>query len=223
MTGIRHAKLVPLGNVMRIVCSNLSVVTGMAGSDVRKRAGWPALAGVLLPLGAGLGLAQETVSLDKVPGQPIDATWYRYENEQYGLEDDIPAAGYAYEVGEEGDELALDSPDGERSISIYGSQDVDPKLTGNELKLAFAALAAAQIDAMRLGGIEITQEHIEPFWFEVAATDATYLYYQKGLVAEHCPTLTANLWIKFPVEMRGEFDDVVKRMSQSLSIECAAQ
>lgn len=184
---------------------------------------WAIIAGLALPLAVGIATSQEAVELADVPGQPIDAAWYRYANMQYGIEDDIPAQGYAYELSEAGDELSLDSADGERSISVYGSQDVDPRLTGNELKLAFAALAAAQIDAMRLGGIEITQEHIEPLWFEVSATDATYLYYQKGLVSEHCPTLTANLWIKFPVEAQSTFDEVVKRMSQSLSIECAAQ
>jgi len=189
-----------------------------------KRRTWSAImAGLFLPLAVSLAASQETVELADVPGQPIDAGWYRYANTQYGIQDDIPAEGYVYELGEAGDELSLDSEDGERSISVYGSQDVDPRLTGNELKLAFAALAAAQIDAMRLGGIEITNEHIEPLWFEVSATDATYLYYQKGLVSEHCPTLTANLWIKFPVAAQSAFDEVVKRMSQSLSIECAAQ
>lgn len=181
------------------------------------------MAGLILPLAVSMATSQETVELADVPGQPIDAAWYRYANTQYGIQGDIPAQGYVYELGEAGDELSLDSADGERSISVYGSQDVDPRLTGNELKLAFAALAAAQIDAMRLGGIEISQEHIEPLWFEVSATDATYLYYQKGLVSEFCPTLTANLWIKFPVEAQRTFDEVVKRMSQSLSIECAAQ
>jgi hypothetical protein len=180
-------------------------------------------AGLVLPLAVSIAASQETVNLADVPGQPIDAAWYRYGNAQYGIQADIPAEGYVYELSEAGDELSLDSADGERSISVYGSQDVDPRLTGNELKLAFAALAAAQIDAMRLGGIEVTQEHIEPFWFEVSATDATYLYYQKGLVSEHCPTLTANLWIKFPVEAQSTFDEVAKRMSQTLSIECAAQ
>ena len=180
-------------------------------------------AGLVLPLAVNVATGQETVNLADVPGQPIDAAWYRYGNAQYGIQADIPAEGYVYELSEAGDELSLDSADGERSISVYGSQDVDPRLTGNQLKLAFAALAAAQIDAMRLGGIEVTQEHIEPFWFEVSATDATYLYYQKGLVSEHCPTLTANLWIKFPVEAQSTFDEVAKRMSQTLSIECAAQ
>ena len=181
------------------------------------------LASLIAALGFTPTTAQETVQLDQVPGQRIDADWYRYTNEQYGLEVDIPAAGFAYEVGDPGDELSLSSADGEQAITVYGSQDVDPQLTGNRLTLAFAALAEAQIDAMRLGGIEITLEHIEPLWFEVSATDATFLYYQKGLISEHCPTLTANLWIKFPVESKAGFDKVVQRMSKSLSIECAAQ
>jgi hypothetical protein len=212
LIGIRRAKLSAMGG------------RGIAKVKAGKRAAWSAIvAGLVLSLAVSVAASQETVNLADVPGQPIDASWYRYGNAQYGIQADIPAQGYVYELSEAGDELSLDSADGERSISVYGSQDVDPRLTGNELKLAFAALAAAQIDAMRLGGIEVTQEHIEPFWFEVSATDATYLYYQKGLVSEHCPTLTANLWIKFPVEAQSTFDEVAKRMSQSLTIECAAQ
>jgi len=168
-------------------------------------------------------ISQETASLEQIPGHRIDADWYRYTNEQYGLEADIPTTGYDYELGDLGDELSLTSPDGEQAITVYGSQDVDPNLRGQNLTLAFAALADAQIDAMRLGGIEVTLEHTEPLWFEVAATDLTYLYFQKGLVDENCPTLTANLWIKFPVGSRKEFDKVVQRMAKSLTIECAAE
>jgi len=175
------------------------------------------------PFAVTLAISQETASLDQIPGQRIDADWYRYTNEQYGLEVDIPTTGYNYELGDLGDELSLASADDEQAITVYGSQDVDPNLRGQNLTLAFAALADAQIDAMRLGGIEITLEHTEPLWFEVAATDATYLYFQKGLIDENCPTLTANLWIKFPVGSRKEFDKVVQRMAKSLTIECAAE
>ncbi|MFO0993707.1 MAG: hypothetical protein U1E67_17435 [Hyphomicrobiales bacterium] len=174
-------------------------------------------------LGVACATGQETVPLDKLPGKQIDSAWFRYTNEQYGLSADIPAAGFDYELGELGDELSMTSPDGEETITVYGSQDVDPNLRGNNLSMAFADVAAAQIDAMRLGGIEITLEHVDPLSFEVGATDASYFYYQKGLISENCPTLTANLWIKYPVEAKVAFDALVSRMSKSLSMECAAE
>ncbi len=178
---------------------------------------------LVVPFAISAALAQETVDIGKLPGKPIDKNWFHYTNRQYGLSADIPASGFAYELGDLGDELSLTSADGEQSITVYGSQDVDPNLRGNNLSLAFAALAAAQIDAMRLGGIEVTLENVHPLSFEVGATDASYLYYQKGVISENCPTLTANLWIKYPVEAKGEFDEIVKRMSQSLSMACAAE
>ena len=163
------------------------------------------------------------MQLDKLPGKLIDQNWFRYTNQQYGLSADIPATGFVYELGELGDELSMTSPDGELAITVYGSQDVDPNLRGKNLSMAFADVAAAQIDAMRLGGIEVTIEHIDPLSFEVGAADASYLYYQKGVVSENCPTLTANLWIKYPVEAQKAFDDVVTRLSKSLSMTCASE
>jgi len=183
----------------------------------------PVMLAMLVPVGIAGAIAQEAVGLEQLPGKPIDEAWFRYTNERYGLSAEIPATGFVYELGEIGDELSMESPDGEQTITVYGSQDVDPNLRGNNLTLAFAALAEAQIDAMRLGGIEVTLEHIDPLSFEVGATDASYLYYQKGLISANCPTLTANLWIKYPTEKKGDFEEVVRRMSQSLSMECAAE
>ena len=181
------------------------------------------LAAVLVSLGIAGAAGQEAVPLDKLPGKLIDQNWFRYTNQQYGLSADIPATGFVYELGELGDELSMTSPDGELAITVYGSQDVDPNLRGKNLSMAFADVAAAQIDAMRLGGIEVTIEHIDPLSFEVGAADASYLYYQKGVVSENCPTLTANLWIKYPVEAQKAFDDVVTRLSKSLSMTCASE
>ena len=178
---------------------------------------------LLMAPGIAAALGQETGDVGKLPGKPVDKDWYHYTNQQYGLSADIPASGFTYEVGEVGEELSLVSPDGEQTIIIYGSQDVDPNLRGNNLSMAFAALAAAQIDAMRLGGIEVTLEHVDPLSFEIGASDASYLYYQKGIISENCPTLTANLWIKYPAEAQRAFDEVVKRMSKSLSMGCAAE
>lgn len=183
----------------------------------------PVMLALLVPSVIAYAGAQEAVGLEQLPGKPIDKGWFYYTNERYGLSVEIPASGFVYELGERGDELTMTSQDGEQTITVYGSQDVDPNLRGNNLTLAFAALAEAQIDAMRLGGIEVTLEHIDPLWFEVGATDASYLYYQKGLISANCPTLTANLWIKYPVEEHNAFDEVVRRMSKSLSMECAAQ
>jgi len=183
----------------------------------------PAMLALLMSVGIAGAVGQETLGLDKLPGKPIDKDWFHYTNEQYGLSADIPAAGFVYELGELGDELSMTSLDGETAITVYGSQDVDPNLRGNTLTLAFAALAEAQIDAMRLGGIEVTLEHIDPLSFEVGATDASYLYYQKGVISANCPTLTANLWIKYPVEKQRAFEVVVQRMSKSLSMVCAAE
>jgi hypothetical protein len=178
---------------------------------------------LFLACGIAVARGQEVVDLGNLPGKPLDKDWYHYTNQQYGLSADIPATGFAYELEEGGGELSLASPDGERTITLYGSQDVDPNLRGNNLSMAFADVAAAQIDAMRLGGIEVTLEHVDPLSFEIGATDASYLYYQKGLISENCPTLTANLWIKYPAEEQRAFDEVVKRMSKSLSMECAAE
>jgi hypothetical protein len=183
----------------------------------------PALLAMLMSLGIAVAMGQGVVDFDKLPGKPIDKDWFHYINQRYGLSGDIPAAGFVYELGDLGDELSMTSVDGEKTITVYGSQDVDPNLRGNNLSMAFAALAAAQIDAMRLGGIEVTLEHVDPLSFEVGATDASYLYYQKGIISENCPTLTANLWIKYPVEDWPAFEDVVKRMSTSLSMTCAAE
>jgi hypothetical protein len=181
------------------------------------------LAAILASLGTAGVAGQEAISLDKLPGNRVDSDWFHYKNQRYGLSADVPAAGFDYELSELGDELSMTSNDGERAITVYGSQDVDPNLRGNNLSMAFADVAAAQIDAMRLGGIEVTLEHVDPLSFEIGATDASYLYYQKGLISENCPTLTANLWIKYPAEEQGAFDAVVKRMSKSLSMECAAE
>lgn len=178
---------------------------------------------MFVSLGIAGAAGQEAVSLDKLPGKTIDKDWFHYTNQQYGLSADIPASGFDYELSELGDELSMTSGDGERAITVYGSQDVDPNLRGNNLSMAFADVASAQIDAMRLGGIEVTLEHVDPLSFEVGATDASYLYYQKGLISENCPTLTANLWIKYPVEAQKAFDAVVSRMSKSLSMTCAAE
>ena len=111
-------------------------------------------------------------------------------------------------------------PIGEKSIAVYGSQDIGLHETGGDPVAAFARLAEEQIDAMRLGAVHIVEDHIEPLWFEVSTGDAEFLYYQKALLSLDCPTFTTNLWIKYPNRDAEEFDAVRKRMSASLTGNC---
>ena len=172
----------------------------------------------LLPTHA---VGQETVTIEEVPGRRIDADWYRYLNARYGVGVDIPARGFFYELSDNGDGVTLTSADGRTSISVYGSQDVDAGETGGDPVKAFATLAEEQIDAMRLGAVNIVHDRIEPLWFEVSTTDTEFLYYQKGLLSLNCPTVTANLWIKYANTEAEEFDAAVKRMSSSLAGNCS--
>jgi hypothetical protein len=172
----------------------------------------------LLPNNAA---SQETVAIEEVPGRRIDADWYRYVNARYGVGVDLPARGFSYELSGDGDGVTLSSADGEKSISVYGSQDIDLNETDSDPVAAFATLAEEQIDAMRLGAVNIVHDRIEPLWFEVSTTDAVFLYYQKGLLSLNCPTFSTNLWIKYPNTDAVEFDSVVKRMSMSLAGNCS--
>jgi hypothetical protein len=164
--------------------------------------------------------AQLTVTIGEVPGQRIDERWHRYLNARYGFGIDIPAGGFVYELSDTGDGLTLTSADGETSISVYGAQDIDPGAAESAPMAAFAEVAQAQIDAMRLGAVNIVEERIEPLWFEVATTDDVYRYYQKGVLSLDCPTFTANLWIKYPIAARAEFERVRGRMAASLQGNC---
>jgi hypothetical protein len=165
--------------------------------------------------------SQETVTIEELPGRRIDADWYRYVNARYGVGVDLPALGFSYELSGDGDGVTLSSADGEKSISVYGSQDIGLNETDSDPVAAFATLAEAQIDAMRLGAVNIVHDRIEPLWFEVSTTDAEFLYYQKGLLSLNCPTFTTNLWIKYPNTAAQEFDSVRKRMSMSLAGNCS--
>jgi len=175
----------------------------------------------LLSLLPNSAVSQETVTIENVPGQRIDANWYRYLNARYGVGVDIPATGFSYELSGNGDGVTLTSADGEKSIAVYGSQDIDLNETDSDPVSAFATLAEEQIDAMRLGAVNIVHDRIEPLWFEVSTTDAVFLYYQKGLLSPNCPTFTTNLWIKYPITDAKEFDSVVQRMSMSLVGNCS--
>jgi hypothetical protein len=168
----------------------------------------------------GPGSAQEGVALEAAPGEPIEEDWHRYLNARYGVGIDIPATGFLYELSDNGDGVTLTSPDGETSISVYGAQDIDPDAAESAPMAAFAQVAQAQIDAMRLGAVNIVEERIEPLWFEVATTDDLYRYYQKGVLSLDCPTFTANLWIKYPIAARVEFERVRERMAASLKANC---
>ena len=175
----------------------------------------------LLSLLPNSAVSQETVTIENVPGQRIDANWYRYLNARYGVGVDIPATGFSYELSGNGDGVTLTSADGEKSIAVYGSQDIDLNETDSDPVSAFATLAEGQIDAMRLGAVNIVHDRIEPLWFEVSTTDAVFLYYQKGLLSPNCPTFTTNLRIKYPITDAKEFDSVVQRMSMSLVGNCS--
>jgi hypothetical protein len=164
--------------------------------------------------------SQDIVNIENVPGRRIDENWYRYVNTRYRFEVDIPATGFVYEVSQDGDGMTLTSADGEKNVAVYGYQDVNLRETSSDPVAAFAAYAEAQIDAMRLGGVNITHEKLEPLWFELSTTDRVYLYYQKGLLSPDCPTFTNNLWIKYPNSDAKEFDIIVQRMSKSLVGNC---
>ena len=168
-----------------------------------------------------IAVGQETVTIENVPGQKIDADWHRYLNARYGFGVDVPARGFSYELSGDGDGVTLTSADGEKSISVYGSQDIDLNETDSDPVAAFATLAEEQIDAMRLGAVNIVHDRIEPLWFEISTTDAAFVYYQKGLLSLNCPTFTTNLWVKYPNAETREFDAVVKRMSASLVGNCS--
>jgi hypothetical protein len=176
---------------------------------------------VLLPLLPNGAVSQETVTIENVPGHGIDANWYRYLNARFGVGVDIPATGFAYELSANGDGVTLTSTDGEKTIAVYGSQDIDLSGADSDPLAAFATLAEEQIDAMRLGAVNIVHDRIEPQWFELSTTDAEYLYYQKGLLSLNCPAFTTNLWIKYPNTAAKEFDSVVQRMSNSLVGNCS--
>ncbi len=179
------------------------------------------VAGVLLAQIPDGAFSQETVTIEEVPGQRIDADWYRYRNARYGVGVDIPARGFFYELSGNSDGVTLTSADGAKSISVYGSQDIDLNETNSDPVAAFAALAEEQIDAMRLGAVNIVHDRIEPLWFEVSTTDAAFLYYQKGLLSLNCPSFSTNLWIKYLRTDAQEFGSVVKRMSTSLVGNCS--
>jgi hypothetical protein len=164
--------------------------------------------------------AQETVPIENVPGKKIDGDWHRYLNARYGVGVDIPAKGFTYELSDNGDGVTLASADGEKSIAVYGSQDIELAENAGDPQAAFAAVAEAQIDAMRLGSVNIVEDRVERLWFEISTTDALYLYYQKGLLSPDCPTFTANLWIKYPNSARAEFEAVRQRMAMSLKGNC---
>lgn len=181
------------------------------------------LGALVLLLASGfqtLSLGQEIVGIDKVPGQRIDAHWYRYLNARFGFGVDLPAEGFSYELSANGDGITLISGD-DTSIAVYGSQDIELNAADSSSLAAFATVAEEQADAMRLGGVNIVHERIEPLWFELSTTDVEYLYYQKGLLSPDCPTFTTNLWIKYSNRDAREFDSVVQRMSTSLASNCS--
>jgi hypothetical protein len=165
--------------------------------------------------------SQETVTIEKVPGQRIDAQWYRYLNARFGFGVDLPATGFSYELSANGDGVTLTSANSEKSIAVYGSQDIELNTADSNPLAAFATVAEEQVDAMRLGGVNIVHERIEPLWFELSTTDVEFLYYQKGLLSPECPTFTTNLWIKYPNTDAKEFDSVAQRMSTSLVGNCS--
>lgn len=180
-----------------------------------------ASASALLSLMPTNALSQKNATIENVPGQRIDANWYRYLNARYGIGVDIPATGFSYELSENGDEVALSSADGEKSIAVYASEDTDVHETDTDPVATFATLAEEQIDAMRLGAVNIVHDRIEPLWFEVSTTDDEFLYYQKGVLSSSCPTFTTTLWIKYPNAAAKEFDTVFQRMSTSLVVNCS--
>ncbi len=163
--------------------------------------------------------AQETVTIEAVPGRRIDAEWHRYLNARYGVGVDIPASGFSYELSDNGDGVELSSADGEKSIAVYGSQDIGLQETGGDPVAAFARLAEDK--STPCGSAPSTSSRItsNPCGSRFRRR-AEFLYYQKSLLSLDCPTFTTNLWIKYPNRDAEEFDAVRKRMSASLTGNC---
>ena len=209
---------------MRDRCGPLTLPSPRRGEGFIRGVLKQLLRAAVVVIAAGLpqsdAAGQETVAIENVPGRNIDADWHRYLNERYGVGIDIPAKGFLYELSDNDDGLTLSSADGEKSISIYGSQDIGLYEAPGDPVANFARLAEEQIDALRLGAIHIVEDRIEPQWFEVTTGDAEYLYYQKGLLSLDCPTFTTNLWIKYPMGAAEELDSVHRRMSASLRGTC---
>lgn len=166
----------------------------------------------------------EEVSLDQLPGAPIDANWFRYANRKAGVAIDIPAKGFRYDAPAGGADLTLTSNDGAVTITV-SAHDVRNVLgtATNDARHSVARLFDTAVDNARRKNGAITYKVKKDNFFVLSGVVDDNTYYERLNVAPSCPEGFAALRVFHRKSLTSRLNSLVTRMSLSLRATCQSQ
>jgi hypothetical protein len=183
------------------------------------KAGGVALA--ILALGGLQEIRADEVPLRALSGAKIDANWFRYVNLRFGLAVDIPTKGYVYDIPVNGSGLALISINRAVTITLYTHWVVNIfETANNDVQRTITQLFDSSVaeTLQKNGTVEYSVKKDD--FYVLSGRFAENTYYERVTVSSKCPAIFSSLRIFYPHALEERLDQLVTRMSKSLSSTC---
>lgn len=132
--------------------------------------------------------------------------WSRYQNGRFGYALDIPPGFRAIREADNGDGGTATSPEGNATLSVWGT---------NLLVESFKGDAAQRLEAASAEGWEITYKSIKTRGAAFSGTKDDRILYVRG--APGCDGQAAWFQIEYDAAAKDAFDLTVKRMAKGFS------
>ena len=141
----------------------------------------------------------------------LAASWRSYHNERFGTTADVPADWHAGEPPANGDGLVFTSPDGDATITVFGSLNISDTIAE-----AFSVYEAPN------DGETITYHHRDKRAVVVSGTHGDRIFYRKSILS--CGDMVWNsVSIEYPVADKKAYDALVTHVAHSLKAGASAQ
>jgi len=150
---------------------------------------------------------QEALAAAPRGGLPRDVKWTVFVELKYGTRLDVPSAVFATPDGptDRGVGRQFKTPDGRASLAVY-SQSNDARDTPASYLRKNLQSSRAALDYQR----------VTPEFFAIAAVMRGSIYYSRCNFSHSAARAIHCFDLKYPVQERQSWDDIVTRMSRSL-------
>jgi hypothetical protein len=150
---------------------------------------------------------QEALAAAPQGGIPRDVKWTVFVELKYGTRLDVPSAVFATPDGptDRGVGRQFKTPDGRASLAVY-SQSNDARDTPASYLRKNLQSSRAALDYQR----------VTPEFFAIAAVMRGSIYYSRCNFSHSAARAIHCFDLKYPVQERQSWDDIVTRMSRSL-------
>jgi len=140
-------------------------------------------------------------------GLPRDAKWTVFVELKYGTRLDVPSAVFATPDGpaNRGVGRQFKTPDGRASLAVYSQR--------NDARDTPASYLRKNLQSSRAG---LDYERLTPEFFAIAAVMRGSIYYSRCNFSHDAGRAIHCFDLKYPVQERQSWDDIVTRMSRSL-------